>query len=171
MFPGRKSSAAQEVITKPRCCFELPMKYSGRHMGFKWHPDLTQYRGNSASHRLKPSLDVSLCGPEALLSKMKTCTCLTELSYWTTHHGSSLRLSNIKRIKLHFFPSSLFSYRSVRKMLSKTCSPVQKSCTGNQYKVPIFILFIRFHDPKELCKWETEKRASSFLPPPHQWPL
>lgn len=43
---------------------------------------------------------------------------------------------------------------------------MQKSCTGDHYAVPIFILFIKFHNPKEPCKEETEKRASSFLPPP-----
>lgn len=111
-FPGRKSSPVQGVTTKPRCHFDPPMKYFGRYMEFKRHLDLTQHGGNSASHRLKPLLDVSLHGPEALPSKMKTCNCLTKFSYWTTHHGSSLRLCNIISIKRHFFQAAYAVTRS-----------------------------------------------------------
>lgn len=73
MFPGRKLSPKQGVTMKPRCYFNSPMKYFDRYMRFKWHLGLTQHRGNAASYRLKPLLDVSLHGLKALLSKMKTC--------------------------------------------------------------------------------------------------
>lgn len=95
------------------------------YMRFKWHLGLTQHRGNSASYRLKPLLDVSLHGLKALLSKMKTCICLTEFSYWTTYHGSPLRLCNIISIKWFIFPSSLWSYEKLQfsPCLSVRCSP------------------------------------------------
>lgn len=53
---------------------------------------------------------------------------------------------------------------SVSEMLSNTCGPVQH-CGALQHSR--IILFIRFHNPKEPCgEGETEKRESSFLPPP-----
>lgn len=73
MLPGRKLSPKQGVTKKPRCYFNSPMKYFDRYMRYKWHLGLTQHRGNSASYRLKPLLDFSLHGLNALLSKMKTC--------------------------------------------------------------------------------------------------
>lgn len=48
---------------------------------------------------------------------------------------------------------------SVSEILSKTCSPMQKSCAGDHYEVPIFILFIRFHNPKEPHREEENEKS------------
>lgn len=98
---------------------------------------------------------------------------MTEFSYWTIYHGSSLRLCNIISITWYIFEAAFAVMRSYNFLhvcqwvafqylwpsaKVQHCGPLQHSH---------IILFIRFHNPKEPCEeGENKKRASSLLPSP-----
>lgn len=148
------------------------MKYFDRYMRFKQHLGLTRHRGNSASYRLKPLLDVFLHGLKTSLSKMKTCIRQDSAieQYTMAHPLGSVILYPLNGTFfeaahgvmrsynfLHVCQWDAFQYLWPNAEV-KHRGPLQHSHT---------ILFFRFHNPKELCgEGKTKKRASSFLPPP-----